>query len=553
MGGNSIAPPAENKLPANLITSTPQIRQQLVPTAQPLKMRAAGRRRPKDSFAQDRKLPPTPTATGATSRDSDGSFCSSRPSSSSFGINRSVPMTDRGYQISAIRTINGYLASHSSQISLRPPLPSAKDITETLKFVLTRLDFPPSKLEEDLYVVLKQLNCPIKLNKSALRAPGTPHSWPNLLAVLHWMVEIAMYNDHLNDSSQVRSVFEDNSMLIYARNSYLHFIRGDDDSVDSLDRQFMEELQQDRVSIEEKVKSVNAIVKDLEGKLESLRTDPSPRELLENEKRMLEEDAKKFHSLIEQLNGHILTVEKVLEEKERELEAKDGENKRICEENEELKKRIELQGINPRDAERMKRELQAVERDIGDDEVARNTWEVKSWDIDATIRHKFKELEALSIECNQAIKRLKLGNGFQYVLNAKGTTLAEVLGLDYKLTLKPALTSFGNDIKKTSMANLEELISLRQRSIENAAKIETKKNRIAAIQSRIDEVEAQINLLKKETQEYTSRCVAEAKRMAEEVEADDHKLDIIEREAAELLKKLPFKAGSFLLQRPMYP
>lgn len=341
-----------------------------------------------------------------------------------------------------------------------------------------------------------------------------------------------MYNDHLNDSSQVRSIFEDNSMFIYTMNSYLHFIRGDDDSMEMLDREFMEKLQYERESVEESLKLVEANVRELEAKLESLRTEPSAKELLEKEKCVLEEDVKKFHSMIEQLNGHITTVEKVLEEKEKELEAKVGENKKICEENEELKKRVDLQGINARDAERMKRELQAVERDIGEAEVARNTWEEKCWDLDATIGHKFKELEALSIECNQAIKRLKLGNGFQYVLNGKGSTPAEVLGIDYKSTVKPALTSFAEDIKRSSMAKLEELISLQQQSVETAAKIEQKKNRITALQSRIDEVEAQLNLLKKETQDYTSRCVAEAKKILGDVEADTHKLDIVEREAA---------------------
>ena len=56
-----------------------------------------------------------------------------------------------------------------------------------------------------------------------------------------------------------------------------------------------------------------------------------------------------------------------------------------------------MQTFNARDAERMKRELQAVERDITEAEVARNGWEEKSWDLDTTIGHKFKELEALSI------------------------------------------------------------------------------------------------------------------------------------------------------------
>ncbi|XAR53113.1 hypothetical protein NMG60_11021525 [Bertholletia excelsa] len=523
-------------------------------------MRAAGagRRRPKESFAPDRKPPPTPTATDpwqfAAGRDSDASFCSSRPSSS-IGINRSaapsVPMTDRAYQLSALRTINSYLASQSSQITLKPPLPSAKDITETLKFLLNQLDFPPNKLEEDLYVILKQLNCPIKLNKSALRAPGTPHSWPNLLAVIHWLVQIAMYNDHLNESSRVQSIFEDNTMFIYAMNSYLHFIRGDDESVDMLDREFMEKLQRERDSVGENLKSMAANVKDLEEKLESLRSEPSPRELLEKEKSMLEEDVKKFHAIIEQLNGHIQTVEKALEEKERALEAKVGENKKICQENEDLKQRIELQGINARDAERMKRELQAVERDIVEAEVARNAWEEKSWDLDTEIGHKFKELEALSIECNQAIKRLcrlKVGNGLQYKLNAKGSTASEVLGMDYKSTLKPALSSFADEVKQSSMRKLEELISLEQLSVENAAKIEAKRNRVTALQSQIDELEAQLDLLKKEAQEYTSRCVAEAQRLAENVEADAYNLDAVEREAAEFLKATKLKLQEAIKQ-----
>ncbi|KAK9286432.1 hypothetical protein L1049_014829 [Liquidambar formosana] len=507
-------------------------------------MRGAGRRRGKESSIQDHRAsqpqPPPPPPDHRhfnSSRDSDASFCSSRPSS--IGITRSGANTDlvndRGFQLSAIRTINSYLASHSSPVSLKTPLPSAKDITETLRFVMSRLDYPSNKLEEDLPIVLKHLNCPIKLNKSALRAPGTPHTWPSFLAVIHWLVQIAMYNDHIS-SSDAPSIFQDNSMFVYALDSYLHYIRGDDDSVDALDREFMEKLEQERDSHANSVKLLGKEVAELEAKVEGLRSGPSAREVLEKERFVLEEDVKKFHAIIGEFSGRIAAVEKVLEEKEKELDAKVQENKRICEENEELKKRVELQAFNARDAERMKRELQAVERDIGEAEVARNAWEEKSWDLDTTLGHKFKELEALSIECNQAIRRLKLGNGFHYVLNAKGSTPAEVLGIDYKATLKPALNSFADDIKKSSMAKLEELISLQQQSVEIAAKIEGKRNRIAALQSHIDEVEGQLNLLRKEMQDYISRCAVEAKRMVQDVEAEAHNLDIVEREAAEMLK-----------------
>jgi hypothetical protein len=42
--------------------------------------------------------------------------------------------------------------------------------------------------------------------------------------------------------------------------------------------------------------------------------------------------------------------------------------------------------------------------------------------------------------------------------------------------------------------------------------------------------------IKKETQDYTSRCSAEAKKMLEDIQLADHDVGIMEREVAEVLK-----------------
>lgn len=64
-----------------------------------------------------------------------------------------------------------------------------------------------------------------------------------------------------------------------------------------------------------------------------------------------------------------------------------------------------MQTINSRDVERMRRELQAAERNIEEAEAARISWEEKCWDLDSAIGQKFKELEQLAMECNKAIRR----------------------------------------------------------------------------------------------------------------------------------------------------
>lgn len=49
-------------------------------------------------------------------------------------------------------------------------------------------------------------------------------------------------------------------------------------------------------------------------------------------------------------------------------------------------------------------------------------------------------------------------------------------------------------------------------------------------------MEAQLNMLKKETEDYTCRYAAEAKKMLEDVQQESYNLGIVEKEAAEVLK-----------------
>lgn len=511
----------------------------------------ANRRRPTESFNRS-PPPPLDHRQFAKSRDSDASFTSGRPSS--IGVGR--PSTaadfysDRSHQSSALRSVNAFLSSHSAPLSLRAnPVPSLKEISETLKFLLSSLDYPcdaASKWDDHLFFLLKSLNCPFKVSKSTLRAPNTPHNWPSVLALLHWLVQVALSFEHLSSNS--RAFVESNSMTAYALDSYMHYIRGEDDLEEELDREFLGKLERERDGAKENGGVLEMNVTELEAKAEALRTGPSDREVLEKERSVLEEDEKKFHAMIAEFTGRIAAVEKVLEEKEKEIRAKEEEKKKISEENEVLKKKVELQTFNARDAERMKRELQAVERDVEESEIARDAWEQKSWELDSKIKNQLNELETLCMECNQALRRLKVDNGFQYHLNEKGSTPMEVMGIDYKSTLKPALESFADGLKKDSMEKLEELIALQHQSSEMTTRIEAKKNHIATLQSHINEMEDKLNSWKKEIQVDTYRCAVEVKKMMEDVHNEAYNLDIMEKEASEVLKAAELKLQEVIKQ-----
>ncbi|CAN0880148.1 Kinetochore protein NDC80 homolog [Linum grandiflorum] len=367
------------------------------------------RRRPKESFIPQ----PTPDnhnrqfPYGNTSRDSDASFASSHRSLVGVGRVSVTPLdaySDRSQQNSALRSINAYLSSHSSLLSLKThPVSSGKEITETLQFLLHQLDYPVSKLDDEISSILKLLNYPFKFNKSALRAPNIPNNFPSFVALIHWLVQIAMSKENLAENSN--SFLQQDGVLVYTSDSYVNYIHGDDEAVEDLDSEFIEKLEKNRNGVSESVKVLEATVDELAARAEALKLGPTEKDKLVKERAVLEEDVAKFHDMIEEFNQRTDARMKVLEEKSNALETKVVEKNRIDVENEELKKQVESQSFNARDADRMKRELQAVERDIGEAENARNVCEEKVWDLESTIAHKLKELEALAMNCNQEAKR----------------------------------------------------------------------------------------------------------------------------------------------------
>lgn len=275
---------------------------------------------------------------------------------------------------------------------------------------------------------------------------------------------------------------------------------------------------------------------NLEAKLRSLATAPSRAQSLEGERGLLVEDVKKFEKVVETWGAKVAMMEARLGEREMELEKKEGEVRRLKADNVELKQRVDAQGVSARDVERMRRELQAIERDIAEAECERNAAEDKAWELEADVGRRFKEVEAMAVQCNQAIRKLKLGKDFEYVPNAKGSSPAEVMGFDYKATLKPALNKLVDDTNKTSVSKLDELMNLQNKSLGVAAVLEDKRKSLATLQAKCDEAEGRLSLVKKEIEDHTSKLAAEAGKIREEFTRKEQELEILEKEAGNFLK-----------------
>ncbi|KAK1264363.1 hypothetical protein QJS04_geneDACA018620 [Acorus gramineus] len=430
-------------------------------------------------------------ATAATphGRDSDASLYSNRPSfaSSVARTPLATPSAAPATAAAVMRSINAYLSSRNCPVALRSPYPSNKDISDAFRFLFSRLHYPlPSNpsasLDEDILVFLQSLGYPGKLTKSALKAPSTPHAWPLVRSALHWLVQTASYADSVSASPHP---FASDRLLCYLSGGYSLFLSGDDLALEELDQRYIADSEAEVDANSTAVDGLERERAELEARLEA--SAPSSRAALEKKRAEFAADSWKFQAVVDSFSAKAAETERVLAEREGLLEGKEKELVAAKAEVEALRVKVGAQAVSGRDAERMRREIAVVDRDVEEAETARNAWEDKCWELDAEVSRQMKELESLAVEGNAAIKSLKLGCDFKYNVNMEGSSPGFVIGADYKSKLKPALTSLAEDVKKSSVAKLEEFISLQKQSQENGVALDAKRKRLAELQSKIDE------------------------------------------------------------------
>lgn len=132
---------------------------------------------------------------------------------------------------------------------------------------------------------------------------------------------------------------------------------------------------------------------------------PTRLEAVEAERGVLLEDWDKFRSVVENYAGMIEGKREKVRERERELERREVEKRRLDEVNEELRERIRRQLVSARDVERMARELGVVEREIAEREARRNEMEEKLLLLDYELEKKFGEIEVMVEQSNHVIRK----------------------------------------------------------------------------------------------------------------------------------------------------
>ena len=112
------------------------------------------------------------------------------------------PLKDRNWQKGVRDEISEFLEQHGYPFAIPERTltnPTTKDFQDIFRFIYGVFDGRPTasltalnkKFEDEVPILLRSAGYPFAsdISKSHLQAIGAQHSWPGMLAMLHWFVE----------------------------------------------------------------------------------------------------------------------------------------------------------------------------------------------------------------------------------------------------------------------------------------------------------------------------------------------------------------------------
>jgi len=166
--------------------------------------------------------------TAKPSRDSSRELQTTRHPSSFIGINATEqkvfsgtnkildlrPIKTQNFQYECMtRIFNTYIAlqgqdaSHFKELMVPDSRRFVNIFKFFMKFILANYVVQIEKLDVDVPIILRDIKYPGNLNKTVFLSVGAPGAWPNLLALLAWVADLAIYMDTFR--IQIERYFKD--------------------------------------------------------------------------------------------------------------------------------------------------------------------------------------------------------------------------------------------------------------------------------------------------------------------------------------------------------
>jgi len=290
------------------------------------------------------------------------------------------PVGDKAYQAQCAHTVVDFLAARGFGRSivyekfLREPI--AKDFYEIFKFLISQLD-PRLELEGTIEVevplMMKRLKYPVEVNKSKLQSITGPNTWPQLLAVLDWLITLIQVNDGLIEpvaecklglAGPDADCEEHHMMLGRLHDNYLEFL--DMKDPEKLEAQ-LRQMYNDRADdVQGEIDQLQEQVTGMDTQLQDFRSEHERLGEIQAVPMQLEVEADRLRGIIQSQDAQAQRAEEEAALIDAEDVAVLAETEALEVKNKQLQEQVESQAYSKSDIERLKCERTHLRRMLED-------------------------------------------------------------------------------------------------------------------------------------------------------------------------------------------
>ncbi|XP_005059749.1 PREDICTED: kinetochore protein NDC80 homolog isoform X1 [Ficedula albicollis] len=444
------------------------------------------------------------------------------------------PLHDKTFILQCIKklceflTENGYPHKVSMQLLQSPSVKDfLKIFTFIYKFFCPSYELPGSKYEEEIPRVFKDLGYPFPLTKSSMYNVGAPHTWPQIMAALDWLVDcVKLYNSMRErapsfDARQSWGEESDDGIvhhelfLDYCLKCYDLFMKGRD-TFEEVDAEVQSKLKElfniDEVQMESLVAENKRLQEEIARVEREKESEPDRRVRLQNVKLSLEADIQKYQAYLGSMESHIAILDQKLGSLNEEVETAETEVEAAHQENARLQHILDNQKYSAVDIERIKHERNELQQAINKLTKDLEAEEQQLWNEELKYARHKETIEKQLAEYHKLARKLKLipvtaenskGHNFEIWFNPEAGANCLV---KYRTQIKIPLMEIINETEEEIIKAIERKMSLEDTLEQVNVMVKDKKRSVKMLTEEAEELDDLYQQKLKEIEEEEQRC-----------------------------------------------
>ncbi|XP_064290667.1 kinetochore protein NDC80 homolog [Passer domesticus] len=447
------------------------------------------------------------------------------------------PLHDKAFIQQCIKKLCEFLAenAYAHNVSMKSlQSPSVKDFlkifTFIYKFLCPSYELPDSKFEEEIPKVFKDLGYPFALSKSSMYTVGAPHTWPQIVAALVWLIDcVKLYNairenapsfdDRQSWGGETDDGIVHNKLFMdYCVKCYDLFMKGRD-TFEELDAEVQSKLK-DLFNIDPfQMESLAAENKRLQEEIARLEkekeSEPDRRVTLRNVKSSLQADVQKYQAYLANLESHIAILDQKLESVNDEVETAEMEVEAMKQENARLRHILDNQKYSAADIERINHERNELQQTINKLTKELEAEEHQLWNEELKYARNKEAIEMQLAEYHKLARKLKLipvsaenskGHDFEIQFNPEAGPNCLV---KYRTQIKAPLMKIINETEEEIREATQRKMSLEDTLEQVNVMLEDKKRSVKMLTEEAEKLDDLNQQKLKEIEEEEQKCANE--------------------------------------------